>query len=219
MTNTVKAIAPSSMMMMTKNDHTINTTKRYVTLLEILIVLSVLAIVSSIVSVNIYDAIEEERFYQDAQKLVNRFRLAQDFMLYPDNSKTLGKVDARIVLSKHQEHISSHLKITGTNLNENEIAKYDDSKIVLKYIGGFEFIHPNGKHEDEKLELIFASPGGVMTKGILRLYPHGKDDKEDSLYLSFQGQQQTFSLKQDISNPQYHEDDSTKIFPKELYEN
>jgi len=190
--------------------------RRYISLIEILLIMMLIGMVGSIVSVNIYRSLKEERFTSEVQLILERMQLAQDLMLYC-NYKNSSTADIRLTFSKREKKWKSHLDIYGHGIPKNIIEKYEGSTQSYQYIGKiiFKNAHQDLEIFQEEMELIFASSGGKMSKGHLIMYPF-EGSYSDPLIISLRGYQSPLKvLKERITFGENH----VEIFyPQELQE-
>lgn len=131
--------------------------RSYLTLIELLIVLSILALVGGIICFNINLVIREQRFRNEVNIVLNQLRLAQDIMLIYD-------LDVNVKFKEVDNGIQVYLE-TNQNLEWAQKLKLEPKILeVIHYIG----IHKGGE-EKGKIDLSFFSGGAVMTQGMLRL--------------------------------------------------
>lgn len=140
--------------------------RRYVTLLELLIVIAILALVGGLVSIGINRVLTNQRFRTEVSLIVDQLRLAQDLMLI------LG-TDARVVFTSEQNNkitFGIELETTISPEIEREILR---RKGELKTIKGVFFQDAGSK--TGKIVVRFQSKGAVMSKGLMRLATTGED--------------------------------------------
>lgn len=150
--------------------------RRYLTLLELMIVIGILSLVAGLVAINISNSIIDQRFRDEVGRVVDDFRLAQDLML------VLG-TDVHIIFSVDREGQGikywMELETALPTAWEKEILR---TRAILKTIRGV-FIFDETNIETApasakgKIDLKFLSGGSVMSKGVFRL---STSDKEES---------------------------------------
>lgn len=133
----------------------------HVTLVEMLLVLSILLLVAGVVSISAKRAFDEQRFRSEVNLIVNKLRFAQDLML-------IYKGDVEV-------HFVSDGQITTFWLTSQHLSKglWKDEiehKHILKMsrgIGLEEGFNQEGKFGELRLQ--FKSNGSFMSSGILRI--------------------------------------------------
>lgn len=139
-------------------------TRRYVTLLELLIVIAILALVGGLVSIGINRALFEQRFRTEVSLIVDQLRLAQDLMLI------LG-TDVRVVFAEDKSDKNSNGNKSGLEL-ETSISPNIEREIlrkstVYKAVKGISF--RDDEQKSGQITVKFQSKGAVMSKGLMRL--------------------------------------------------
>lgn len=152
-----------------------------ITLLEMIIVISILALASGIVAVNINKALVDQRFRTEVGMVVDKMRLAQDLMLI------LG-TDVHLNFEENEKGDGINFWLdTETELPKNvkyEIHKKD--KETLRTIKGVFLADELVSEIKEKyIDVKFLSHGAVMSKGIMRLATSDKDSPPKGTLQSF----------------------------------
>lgn len=147
----------------------------HVTLLEILIVISILTLVSGVIGVNVRRAFIEQRFRTEVDLMVDTLRLAQDLMLILDTNTRVFVKEA-----PGGKGIEYWLEV------EEEIPQQWNSiiKHSRRLLKGTRFINfaeegPFPPSEGE-LEMRFLSGGSLMSRGALRMSSHEKFDSPEA---------------------------------------
>lgn len=133
----------------------------YVTLLELLLVLAIIAIVGSFVALNIKDVLYEQRFRSEVDRVVNQLRLAQDLMLIFD-----GDVHFRLASAKDNKSFEYGLVFDHAMPNRWSTQLQKMSHLTAIHNVYFP-IDPQDRSEG--LDIKFLSGGAVMSKGVFRL--------------------------------------------------
>lgn len=147
----------------------------YISLIEIMIVLTIISITGGVIGIKSYHALREQRFRTEVSLIVDQLRLAQDLML-------VLKGDVTFIVEQKEKDIIEHKLIC-----EQPLAGRWKQEIERK--------HPNLKtataigYEDalklpteaNKISLSFLSNGSVMPHGILRLASAEKQYVEGTL--------------------------------------
>ena len=139
--------------------------KRFVTLLELLIVISILAIAIGAISFNINRALREQHFKTEVELVVDYLRLAQNLML-------IMNADVHVIFKASEDGKSNvmSLEVDG-NLNDPLLKVVTDKAKRLNYIYLIEFYDVNKTHnEPGKVDVKFISKGSVMSKGLMHFY-------------------------------------------------
>lgn len=139
----------------------------YLTLVEIMIALTILALIGGVIGININVALKEQRFQTETDLVVETLRIAQDLMLI------LGSdVHFRVKAKADKSGIEYGLDVEGgvPSQWESMIAR---THRVLKETHGISFkeLQPFPIIEGE-LDIRFQSGGEQMSKGVLRLSTH-----------------------------------------------
>lgn len=144
--------------------------KKCFTLVELLLVVSILLMVAGMVGYNIRRAFFEQRFRAEVAAVVDTLRLAQDLMLLLNSDAHVLFADdpaggIRYWIEVEKQLSGSwdrELKRKRPNLKTIHLVEMDDrvSEIKVK----------------DKLDIMFLSGGSVMSKGVLRLFT--SDEKE-----------------------------------------
>lgn len=151
----------------------LSTKRRFVTLLEMLIVMLLLSILFSVVGMQVHKAIREQRFHTEVSMVVDRLRLAQDLML------TLpGDITVVFVCRPEGKGIEYWLKVE-TPHETPAVTALTAKHYMLKEIQGvffkddLELTTPSP--QQGYLEVKFWSKGAVMSQGLIRLAASPED--------------------------------------------
>lgn len=129
---------------------------RQFTLIEMLVVITIIALIAGVVGINSQKALNEQRFQSEVATLVDRLRLAQDLMLLVD-------ADVHFKIEANENAIKYWIE------TEKQFSPQFDTFIkkvsVLKAI--HHVAHPLGK--DGVIDLKFLSKGSVISSGNLQL--------------------------------------------------
>lgn len=139
--------------------------KRFVTLVELLIVISVLALAAGVIGFNINRALREQHFKTEVELVIDYLRLAQNLML-------IMNADVHVLFKaaeKNERFIEMKLKVDG-NIEDSLLKVVTEREKHLHYIQFLEFFDVNKTHnEPGVVDVKFISKGSVMSKGIMRL--------------------------------------------------
>lgn len=150
------------------DDHMIKT-RRFITLIEMLIVMSILALVLGVVSLNIGDAVKTERFRASVGVLVDKLRLAQDVML-------ILRTSVRVQLEQKDNGLYCTL-LTEGGLTP-ALARATTETLVIQDIRGFSYTDADGKTSMDRATLKFLSAGSQMSRGRLVVSSGGLNDSK-----------------------------------------
>lgn len=138
---------------------------RYVTLVEILIVLAIVISLSGIFGISIYRAKKEQQFKSEVELIVNQLRFAQELML-------IFRGDVILKLTKvndHQAALQLEFEVKLPAPWKDELSKKTH---ILNTIKGFHFQDQNPLASDDskdELKMYFLSNGAFMSRGLIRL--------------------------------------------------
>lgn len=145
------------------------------TLVELLLVISILLMVAGMVGYNIRRAFFEQRFRAEVATVVDTLRLAQDLMLLLNSDVHVLFADdpaggIRYWIEVEKPLAASwdrELKRKRPNLKAIHLVELDDRVSAIKV--------------KDKLDIMFLSGGSVMSKGVLRLFTSDEKDREGVL--------------------------------------
>ncbi len=137
--------------------------RRFFTLIEILIVLSILAVTTSVIGINITGALRDQRFKTEVGVVLDKMRLAQDLML-------VLRTDVHLIFFQESENKPIFMWIEcDTPLGKHwkrEIQRPKELK-TIQYVDFRDDLKDNVTMG--KVDMKFFSGGTVMSSGILRL--------------------------------------------------
>lgn len=136
--------------------------RRFLSLIELLIVITILSLVAGVVGVQIHKMLREQRFTTEVSLVLDKLRLAQELML-------ILRTDAHVKFKQepNQDQINLWVEVeTPLDTLKKDIQK----PVALKTIQFVEF-------KDElvyetkmgEIDIKFLSGGNLMSKGIMRL--------------------------------------------------
>lgn len=141
--------------------------QRFFTLIELLIVISILSIASALVGLGIRQALIDQRFRTDVGLVVQQLRTAQDLMLF-------ASADAYVKFEMEDGQWISWIEV------KTKLPPFLEKQVGLSHrkfraLQRIEFFGGSGEAQSsQKIELEFASRGTAMSRGTLRLW--GGDD-------------------------------------------
>lgn len=150
--------------------------RRYITLVELLVVMALLISAIGVIGININKALREQHFKTEVDLVTDMLVLAQNLML-------IMNADTHVVFqtAKDQQSIQMQMHVDG---NEgSRLIKLVTEKIKdLKYVHYVQFKDENKTHnESEKVDVKFISKGSVMSKGLMRLSTHKSSNESGVL--------------------------------------
>jgi len=133
-----------------------------ITLLELIVVISILSLTFGLFSINIVKALQEQRFYSNVAFLTDELKLSQELML-------LLNMDIQFhLMSRGDGRITTSYTTTGNTPDMwDKIAKIKKTLSHIDRITFNEFELAPSK--EGKITLEFLSNGSVMSKGLLKL--------------------------------------------------
>lgn len=175
--------------------------RRFITLLELLIVMGILALTATVVTVNIRSLMSSQRFYSAVELVTNKLQTAQDIMLIfnsdtivtfkKTNGSWLCRVESEKALPPHLKDLIRDMKITG--IDSITFDANNSGLVVLK----------------------FSAINSSTPEGILKF---SADDDTFVQYITLQGHAhpiETTPLPQPIEDMQ---NDSASLYPKKVRE-
>lgn len=159
--------------------------RRYISLLEIMLVLSLIALIGGAVAYNLRSALTDQRFRSEVDLVAEQLRLAQDIMLTLDQN-----VMVKFRPTSNPEGIEFWMEFE-TVLPQGWDKELVKRKKTLRTIRSVAFQGEIKSDQAEELrELRFMSRGAVMSKGIVRLStgtPGASLDKQQVRYICLTG--------------------------------
>lgn len=139
--------------------------RRFMTLLEIMIVIAILFGLGGIVAVNLKETLVKQRFKNEVGVVVDYLRFAQNLML------VMGK-DVHVYFEETPEKIvKMSLEIAGKPVEEQKWIVLSKKPVFFKYIryAGFNDQSPMYNPNSAKIDIKFMSRGFAMSKSVLIL--------------------------------------------------
>lgn len=144
-----------------------NLRRRAFTLIEMLIVITILALFSGVIAINVAKALREQQFNTEVGLVVERLRFAQNIMLVLNRD-----VKFKVYKAAKEEGLEVKLEVEGGVSKEWQFA-IDRSAIILKTIHSFLFDDLlNFPISPGEVEIRFLSGGAVMSRGVIHLSTH-----------------------------------------------
>jgi type II secretory pathway pseudopilin PulG len=166
--------------------------KRYLTFIEIMIVLLIMGLTAGLIGVNIGGLINEQRYRSEVSLVVGQLRLAQDLML-------ILHTDATVKFRKGPEGLRSWIEVA-SSLSQEWQREINRDRPPLTYLSSIQFEDAaSGNRMENQFDLNFLSGGSIMSKGILVL---SNQDKSLESYICLPG------YPRPISNVNSRETDS-----------
>lgn len=140
----------------------------HITLVEILIVITILSLVAGVIGININRALMTQRFRTEVDLMVDTLRLSQDLMLILDTDVHL-KVKAR----EDKKAIEYWLEVEGgvPKVWEPVIGR-SRRTLDVTHMVNFVEQQPFPIPEGDQLDIRFQSGGSMMSKGVFRMSTH-----------------------------------------------
>lgn len=134
-----------------------------------------LALSSAFIGINIYKALENQRFKNEADAVLDTLRLAQNLMLIMD-----ADVHVHFKTAEDKQSIEMQLSVDNA-LPNKKFLNLISKKILLKHILFVDFRDENKTHGDsDRIDVKFLSKGSYMSKGLMRLATYKINDSSTS---------------------------------------
>lgn len=181
----------------------------YFTLLEILVVLTILSLGAALAGVKIHQIYKEQRFLSDTQQVLSQLAMAQDLMLIMDT-------DVKVRFEKDPQTKRFAVWLDIEKPLDEAWGRLVERKVVLSTIQSIKF---KGKTQN-KLALLFSL--GKMSKGTLTLSESSSldfsDNKNPKFLIKLPGYPRSFHSPEKKKEEGNREDVSQILYPKEVYE-
>jgi type II secretory pathway pseudopilin PulG len=179
----------------------INSKRSFITLIEMLIVMSILAVTASVVTVNIRGLLREQRFYSGVEQVLDKFQVAQNIMLILNSD-----VKVEIYRDEEGQYLCDVIPEKALTASFRKILQ-ENRKIV-----GIDHITFN---ETENLSFRFSALSQTLPIGNLRL---SSDDNEFSQYIPFYGYPHPLKIKNHREVIDEIQTESAALYPKDVRE-
>lgn len=144
---------------------TIKVSKRYLTLIELVITIALLLMFIGVVAINVTKALGEQKFRSEVDLVVDTLRMAQNLML-------ITPADVHVKVTEQDKGLNIRLQVDG-NVSENWEKILNRTSHILTAIHSFQFGElQNFPQETGVLDIRFLSSGSLMSRGIIRLSNH-----------------------------------------------
>jgi type II secretory pathway pseudopilin PulG len=186
--------------------------RSYITMIEVLLVMAILAITAGAVSINIRKAVREQSFNAEVSRVVAQLRLAQDLML-------ILKTDCILSFTQAEEEGIDYQILMERSLSDHWLKEIQKPHAKLNAIHWVEFKddlpHP---HEEGQLAVKFISGGTVMSKGLLRLSTSSRDDEFGALtrYVCLSGYPKAIVVSKDRDDSLFCFDSGNEEYEKNM---
>lgn len=137
--------------------------RRYITLFEMMIVLTIVASIAGAVGIRVHKAIFEQQFRSEVSLIVDKLRLAQSLMLILDQD-----VRVKFIERPNQRGIDYWIEFQ-CPLSKGWQKELERKPKNLTAVRSVNISPSDNRHNEGELELKFLSGGSVMTQGVLRL--------------------------------------------------
>lgn len=186
-------------------------TRRFFTLLEVLVVLLILSMGLSLTGIKFYQAWQEQRVHSDVQQVVNMLAMAQDLMLLMD-------ADAQVILAKKSTNQPVTCRLSIEKPLSKEWEKIAEREISLSAIQSFKL----NKTDENPLRIRFTL--GQMTEGDLYLSVNKsvdllKKNEGTTFRIALPGYPGPIGLSDDLESerPRYSSENN-HLYPMDVYE-
>ena len=139
------------------------------TLVETLIVMSLIALVAGAIGFGAYSAVNTERFRTAVRQVGDQLVLAQDVML-------ILKTNVRVQLQQTEDGLE--VTFESASKLSPALERFTSEPMLLTAIPAFQFINSSGLTEESEVTLEFLSGGSQMSQGKLILYGGGSQDED-----------------------------------------
>ncbi len=166
--------------------------KQYITLLEIMIAISILAIATGIASIGIRQVLRDQRFRTEVYQVLTTFRLAQQIML-------ILNTDVHVKFKAENGKGFTYKIVLDDKLDKDWQKIFSKPRPTLKEIHAINFIDALGPSaKSDELDIRFLSGGSVMSQGMMRLgtAPEGTPNSLQ-LFICFPGYPHFFQISSD----------------------
>jgi type II secretory pathway pseudopilin PulG len=148
----------------------------YLTLLELIMVLTILGIIAGFFGINIAKALKEQRFNTEVSLVLNQLRLAQDIMLIMNTNLTLTfkahstegieySLKTAVEMPKEMKFWEKEIKRSHSFLKTIKQVNFDD-----------QLDKDNPTDAENTISVKFLSGGDKMSYGIMRLSTSKNDE-------------------------------------------
>lgn len=137
--------------------------KRYLTIMEILIAISILALAMGMTAIGIRQVLRDQKFKTESYEVLSTLRLAQQIML-------ILNTDVHVIFKSEDNKGFSYRIALDDKLKENWHKQITKQRPVLTEIRSINFVDalgPSGKSNE--LDIRFLSGGSTISQGVMRL--------------------------------------------------
>lgn len=154
--------------------------KFYVTLLEMLIAIAILALIGGLFAMNINYALINQRFHAEVGQVVDELRIAQDLML-------VFGTDVHLIFTTDKEKggIKYYLQLETKIPDQWEKVILRPRKNLKTILGVFFNDLNNPSPTTGQIDIRFLSGGSVMSKGEMRLATSDQDNPPEGVLQSY----------------------------------
>lgn len=158
--------------------------RRHFSLIELLVVLTIIALVAGAVGINSQKAMRHQRFQSEVSEFADRLRLAQNLMLISD-------ADVHVKVESTPSGINYHIETDA--IFPKSFDKFIKKIGTLKSVHHLSHIDGHGG----KIDLRFLSKGDIMTQGNLQFSTNDKAFIADIMLTGAPGAISTDKKKED----------------------
>lgn len=135
----------------------------YFTLLELLVVLTILGAITGVIGINVSKAFRDQHFRSEVDLIVDQLRLAQDMML-------LFNAEVSFKITKQKDGTFKYFLEFANGLPKRWGSVIKGQHQPLSHIKSITFeTHVRLSADDSPLDLRFGDKGNKMSRGVLRL--------------------------------------------------
>lgn len=165
--------------------------RMHLTLMEVMIVISIIALTAGFVGINVAQAVREQRFRGEVGRVADLLGLAQDIMLVMD-------IGTKVIFEEAPSNEGIQVRLeTDMPLPSHWRSLFMRQQPPLKAIHRVEFDNEEDSEKEGKLEIKFLSTGLGMSKGTLRLSTSDSDSDLGAFsnYICFPGYPKAIVVK------------------------
>lgn len=180
--------------------------RRFLTLLELLIVIGILALISTVVVFNIGKLFQQQRFWTSVEQVIDRLQMAQNLML-------ILKTEVTVAIQKNDQgkyEISMEVETPLPKLLEENAIRH----IVLGGIEEITFDRGNGAERLESIQLSFSNLYKRTPEGVLML----RQNQDRQEFIRLYGYSQPILLGNTNGDIEISPNESSRLYPQEVRE-
>lgn len=177
--------------------------KSFFTLLEVLVVLTILSFVAGVIGINVYKIVAHERFQSEVSLVARKLQQAQDFVM------VYGQ-DASVYLIENEGY---HLCRWKTEYPiDHALKRHLNRKEALKWIDKIVFTSEEGESQEQDVVIKFYAWKGTKVRGRLTLSSTGGSKS----FIDLPGHPSPLVVGVDRLSMQQDERERGHVYPKEF---